>query len=454
MIKKLLLLTLLCCTAMSAQNFWTEVGNIFPDPGYFAGEISIVDADNVWINGRGSQDGIPNNNYMWSKSEDGGITWTYGYYNIPNSAVGSIKAISATAAYITTYGINENGTNGVWFTSDAGSTWTQQDTAVFDNIGSFANSVYFWNANEGLVIGDPVNNSFEIYTTVNGGTNWEPVATAAIPSPISTEYAYVLNYDVKVNTVWFGTNMGRIFKSNDKGLTWSVSQSPLQDFGGANNGGNFTFKNENEGLLVSRGFEQWRTTDAGVTWTAEIPSGAIRNFHTESVPQTNNTYFQFGEDAQNAERGSSYSTDGGQHWIDLNTETDPVYPFSVKFQSGTVGFCIGYYINNPTENGVFQTKFFRLTDPLNRLVGTLGVRAFDKNQIAATPNPTSGLIHITAAEITNITVLDVTGKILLSKAYSPVDGINADFSRFNNGVYFARLDNVRGESQTIRIVKN
>ncbi len=454
MIKKILLLILLCSTAMSAQSFWTEVSNIFPDPSYYVGEISIVDADNVWINGRGSQDGIPNQNFMWSRSEDGGVTWVSGYYNIPNSAVGSIKAISATTAYITTYELNENGIDGVWFTSDAGTTWTQQSTAVFNNIDSFANSVYFWNANEGLVIGDPVDNSFQIYTTVNGGTDWTPIAPAAIPTPIPNEYAYVLNYDVKGNTVWFGTNMGRIFKSNDRGLNWSVSQSPLTDFGGADNSGNFTFKNENEGLLVSRAFEQWRTTDAGVTWTSEVPTGVIRNFHTESVPQTNNTYFQFGEDVENNERGSSYSTDGGQHWIDLNTEEDPVYPFSVKFQSGTVGFCIGYYINNPNENGVFQTKFFRLTDPLNRLVGTLGVRAFDKNQAVVTPNPTTGKANITAAGITSITITDVTGKVIFTKEYSPVDAINADLSHFNNGIYFARLANVRGASETIRIVKN
>jgi hypothetical protein len=99
-------------------------------------------------------------------------------------------------------------------------------------------------------------------------------------------------------------------------------------------------------------------------------------------------------------------------------------------------------------------NFYRLTDPLNRLAGTLGVRAFNKGQTLVTPNPTTGKVNITSSGITEVSILDVTGKLLLTKTSSPVDEINFDLSQFNNGIYFARLSNVRGESETVRLVKN
>jgi photosystem II stability/assembly factor-like uncharacterized protein len=454
--KTILYFFLLFAIGLQAQNFWTEVGNIFPDPSYYAGEISIVDANIVWINGRGSLNGLPNNNYLWAKSEDGGLTWTSGSYNMPNSSVGSMKAISASVAYVSTYSANGiDGVNGVWITTDSGATWTQQVTASFNSPYSFVDSIYFWNENDGVVIGDPVNNSFEIYTTSNGGTNWIPVPTSNIPVANSNEYIYVLNYDAKGNSFWCGTNYGRILHSSNRGLSWTVLQSPLTDFGGSNTKGNFTFKNENEGILTNSDFQQWRTLDSGNTWTPEFPAGVNRNFHTEYVNQTNNTYFQFGEDINNSMRGSSYSIDGGLNWIDLNTDSDPVSPFSVKFQSGSVGFCIGYYINNPYENGVFQTKFFRLTDPLFRLNSApLAVSDFDCTTTSLAPNPTSSWVKIVGNSITKISISDVLGKAISTQNYNSLQEVSVNMASYQNGIYLLKITNADGNSTIKKIIKN
>jgi photosystem II stability/assembly factor-like uncharacterized protein len=459
--KLLLLFAFISGFGMNAQAFWTEVANIFPDPTYYAGEISIVDANVIWINGKGSASGYPNDNRKWAKSEDGGITWISGDYNMPvNTVVGSIKSTSATTAYVTTYSPlngqpNNNGINGVWKTADSGTTWTQQNSAAFNSPSSFTNSIYFWNENEGAVVGDPVNNSFEIYTTTNGGNNWIPIQTSNIPSPEVNEYAYILNYDAKINSMWFGTNFGRIFKSNNKGLNWTVSQSPVTDFSNGVISANFTFKNETEGLLTDSDFNQWRTLDSGNTWTQEFPMGTQRNYRTESVPQTNNTYFQFGKDINLDQRGSSYSTDGGISWIDLNTEADPIYPFSVKFQSGSVGFCIGYYINHPYENGVFQTKFFRLTDPLQRLAGaSLLTNSFSENKNSISPNPTSGIMKIFGNSISEVTIVDVLGKTVFSNKYNNQKEANLDISNLKNGVYIATISSEDGSKNSQKIIKN
>src|SRR5690606_9560040 len=114
---------------------------------------------------------------------------------------------------------------------------------------------------------DPEGGYFELYTTTNGGTNWTRVPSANIPAPLSGEYGYVHNYDVVNNTNWFGTNKGRIYKSVDKGLNWTVAQSPVSDFAGAAIAGNYTFSTETKGLLNTSTGLMYNTTDGGATWT-------------------------------------------------------------------------------------------------------------------------------------------------------------------------------------------
>jgi Secretion system C-terminal sorting domain len=471
--KIILILVLACSSFIYSQNFWTEVNTIFSNPNLYVAEISIVDADLVWVNG--TDNGIfgsATTNYMWAKSEDGGLTWSSGMYNLPNASITGIKALSTTTAYISTYVQNPTSTvkTGVYKTIDSGQNWVLQTTNLFNSPESFVNFVEFWNENDGVAIGDPTNGVFEIYTTNNGGTNWNLVPASNIPTPLPIEYAYPQIYDVVNSTMWFGTSRGRIYKTINKGLSWTVSQSPIADFAGINDSsinGSFTFKNEFEGLLTTMNGnfgtveilnKQWRTLDGGITWIEEFPAGAKRGYRTNFVKGTNNTYFQFGKNEGIPEnlitRGASYSTNGGLSWIDLNPEENAVYPFSVEFQSGTVGFCVGYYLNQP-NNGVYS-RFFRLTDPLQRLTGTsLANNNFEaKNKINLYPNPTSGLIIISGNEISEITIIDVLGKIVYSEKYNSLNEASVNISNLNKGIYIATIATKDGFSSSQKIIKN
>ena len=242
--KKLLLnIAIIINMTASAQNFWTEVGNIFSDPTYITGEISIVDNNVIWVNGRpGNNTGSSQDKRrQWSKSNDGGLTWTEGNYNflpsLPQAVVGSIAAISIDIAYISTYsafGNNDSPQIGVFKTIDGGNTWVKQTSADFSNPNSFANFVHFYDGDNGIVIGDPVGGNYQIYTTSNAGALWTLVPFANIPLPLTNEFAYVSLYETVGDAMWFGTSTGRIYKSIDKGLNWTVTQSPLLDFAGQN----------------------------------------------------------------------------------------------------------------------------------------------------------------------------------------------------------------------------
>src|SRR5207244_217041 len=119
---------------------------------------------------------------------------------------------------------------GIFKTTDGGATWNQQSAgSTFTGTTSFPNSVYFYDANNGFILGDPDYQSsagyFEIYTTSDGGTTWTRVPKANIPTFISGETGLNNVFEVRGATVWFTTTRGRVFKSVNSGLNWTVANS-------------------------------------------------------------------------------------------------------------------------------------------------------------------------------------------------------------------------------------
>lgn len=462
--RKLLILFLLGCATVQAQ-FWTEVAP-FTDASNLR-QISIVDENVVWVTSI-----LPTSadaHEKWSRSTDGGYTWTSGDISLgnPNLFVGSFCAISSTQAYVSAFQIINGVYGGVWFTQDAGVTWTKQPSASFNNQYSFVNFLHFWDASKGVVVGDPIpdpsnssaNRQFEIYTTSDGGQNWNLVPANNLPAALAAdEYALSGEFEVQGNNIRFGTTYGRIFTSTDFGATWTANQTPIPDFGGGINGsgrGSFSFKNETEGLLVNNELATYKTTNGGQTWTNMNSPAGIRNFRIQYVPATNNTYFCIGEDASGVGGyGSSYSTDGGDTWISLNNvDSDPVLPALAKFKSGNNGFCFGYYTSEYFSSGNSTLRFFKLTDPLNRLNGALSTNKYQSVEYFAEPNPTSGIIRISGKNISEIALMDVQGKILLHQKVSNLETTQVDLSSLQSGIYFAQIKTSKGDSSTLKVVK-
>ncbi|HMI08676.1 MAG TPA: T9SS type A sorting domain-containing protein [Flavobacterium sp.] len=448
--KSLLLFLFITSISLQAQNFWTEVAPFASNAEFPVSQIAIADANVVWVSG-GHFDPV-NLQYTtaWSRSVDGGVTWTEGNIDLGNSilSVSSMFAVSETTVYVTAFVAAAGADGGVYVTHDSGATWTEQPTAAFDGITSFPNFIHFWDASHGITAGDPESGYFEIYTTSDAGAHWTRIPEANIPAPLQNEYGYSLYFETRGNAMWFGTNFGRIYKSNDMGVNWTVSQGPIADFASAFVSGSFSFKNQNDGLLISNDWQFYRTSDGGATWNPDMSTtGVIRNRDVVFVPETNNTYFSWGSDIDTETRGSSYSTDGGMTWQDLNTVDDaPVEPHAVEFKSGMVGFCVGNYL------GESEQRFFRLTDPLNRLLKNDGFAA--KAKFTAVPNPTTGLVKLSGAEINSVLVFDLSGKVVKTESFNSLNEVTLNLSTFQNGVYFAKIIADNGTSFTLKIVKN
>ena len=114
----------------------------------------------------------------FSHTTDGGNTWIPGVINNTTGlASAMIFGISATKAYVPMYKVSGSKPQGIYVTTDGGTTWTRQTTAPFSNSNSFPDCIHFFNQNEGWALGDPILGEFEIYTTTDGGTTWAQVSS-------------------------------------------------------------------------------------------------------------------------------------------------------------------------------------------------------------------------------------------------------------------------------------
>jgi photosystem II stability/assembly factor-like uncharacterized protein len=110
---------------------------------------------------------VENDSVIWIKDQmgdkfsitkDRGKTWTTKSFPAAiasNRMCGSLSAVSDKVAYVIVSMPSATATQGIYQTTDGGDTWTRQATA-FNAASSFPDIVYFWNANEGIVIGDGI----------------------------------------------------------------------------------------------------------------------------------------------------------------------------------------------------------------------------------------------------------------------------------------------------------
>lgn len=430
-------------------QFWSEKATGFTNPARSLNSISIVDANVIWANAFDNTDTDNSDHTVkeFTKSTDGGNTWTSGTIDLgANSSdmeISSITAVSATTAWVSVApGVTNTG--GVWKTIDGGTNWTKQPTALFNSTDSYANFVYFWDANNGIAQGDPESGEFEIYTTINGGTNWTKVDGANIPDPIGTgEYGFYNKYKVSGSTIWFGTDKGRLFKSSDMGLTWTVNTTPSLSFGLDS----FTFSDTNKGLLLTSDAPSkdiYQTTDGGANWTnlnLDSASGYYR-LDIEYIPGTSIVFSTEFLRPLNTYPGSSYSMDNGLTWTIID---NGVSHGKLAFLNDTFGFSGGVNTNT-TTGGISKFTGIPLKNP------NFGIN----KQIAAYPNPTNGTLYLNSETslIKEASVFDLLGKQVYKSNFSALNNVNLDLKSLQTGAYLVKVTSDSGKTETIKIMKN
>ncbi len=287
-----LCLFVLCSIVVQAQWKQSLTGQTS-----FIRDISVVSNDIVWAKGE--------NGNTVSISVDGGKNWVT--KNLPagmvNGSIGGFSAVSATTAYMI---VSQNAQRGVYKTTDSGDNWVKQTTA-FNANSSFPDVVYFWNENEGVAIGDGNSSQLlEIYTTINGGDQWNLVSTSNMPAG-SGDWTFNGNsaYRVHGDSFYLYAGSGRIFKSVNKGLSWTVINTPFP----ANQSFSFDFKDDLHGLISYKSNTNnycYSTSDGGLNWTSINATNCYRDLYNNPM---NGVYF-----STDFNLGLSYSKDNGNTW--------------------------------------------------------------------------------------------------------------------------------------------
>ena len=160
-------------------------------------------------------------------------------------------------------------------------------------------------------------------------------------------------YDVVGDTVWFGTqNGGRIFKSTDRGLTWTAAETPFASGAYVD----IRFKDDLNGLAMDKNFEfaeLAETSDGGETWTMLTYTGICYGADFDYVPGTDNMYVSTGVNANSPDyMGASYSVDGGQTWT-VWDEVSGIQLFGTTWVEGIIGWA-GNFNEDEFTGGVYK----------------------------------------------------------------------------------------------------
>ena len=314
----------------------------------------------------------PNANYLWQleavgenvlwgavslnsgikgifKTTDEGNTWYTDTLDI--SRITCMHARSATTAYC---GILDNSSiRRIIKTTDGGLTWFIQSSAFGGSPSTllWVERIYFFDDNNGFAFGDQYDGYNVIYTTTNGGDNWIQVPNSNIPSSFNNEWPINTTYYVLENTIWipvyvYNGSQVRIFKSTDKGYTWT-SSNPFSTVITDLHPSAIVFKNQMEGILIisrcyfdnTSTYKMYKTSDGGETWIETSFSLPIDPAFMCSVPGNPEAFVVT---APLTNVGSGYTLDGGNSWQLIENSLDLAL---TTFTSGSVGWSTSW--NSP-----------------------------------------------------------------------------------------------------------
>lgn len=417
---------------------WIKQNSGFATASRGIDQISIVNPYIAWAK---AYDGTAPTSYIreFTRTINGGITWTPGTITFVGSAsygVSNIFAVNDTVCYACMFPLT--GTGGcIVKTTDGGVTWAKQTSASFT--GSWANFVHFFNTTDGVAMGDPAasGGDFVIYTTSNSGINWTQVSGVNIPNANGAEAGISNQFDAVGNTIWFGTTAGRVLKSTDKGLNWTVSYTGL----GTSTYVTPVFKDANTGVAIiisgtSGAYTGLRkTTNGGTSWTTVTPTGYYLKYpNLDYIPGTSAMWVDV---SSGPGTGSSYSLNDCASFLDIDTSSTIQYT-CVKFLDINTGWA-GSFNVSATDGGIYKW------DP-STITAADDISKEQPGSITVYPNPADGLVNVRFDGITEdravINVYNLIGGCIISHEVFLLfnDVIQLDFSGNNAGIYFVTVN--------------
>lgn len=278
--------------------------------------LSVVNEKVVWASGTGG---------TVIKTVDSGTTWKV--MTVPDAAkldFRDIEAFDANTAYILSIGNGDS--SRIYKTIDGGETWRLQFKNT--NEKAFFDAIACWDAKNCIAMSDPVDGHYLIIST-NDGENWKPIVSNQLPAAKDGEAAFAASGTCLItqgkNSVFLisGGNDARVFRSTDRGITWTSADTPI--IKGTPGSGIFSvaFRNDLHGVIVGGNYEKPEdaknnvafTSDGGKSWYGHEGLSGYRSAVTYIDDKTMIAVGTNGTDIS-YDRGKTWKKIGSE---DLNT---------------------------------------------------------------------------------------------------------------------------------------
>ncbi|QOI97644.1 MAG: oxidoreductase [Flammeovirgaceae bacterium] len=270
--------------------------------------LSVVNSKVAWVAG--------SNGYV-GRTTDGGTTWQF------NRAKGfegldfrSLYAFNRKQAIIANAGTPAR----ILRTADGGKTWKSVYTNT--HADAFIDGMDFWNKQEGITYGDPIDGRMVLLRTTDGGKSWKPVKQPLLAqgeASFAASGTGIRCFNKLAIVIATGGAVSRLWHSADKGDTWHTVEVPVIQ--GVNSAGIFSVGIRGNTWIVAGGNYQqpnqterhiFYSTDAGKTWQAPVlPTRGYR----ECVENLQGTMW-----VAAGPTGAEVSVDNGITWSPLSDE--------------------------------------------------------------------------------------------------------------------------------------
>lgn len=306
--------------------------------------IHVISADEIYFAGSKGDIG---------HSVDGGKSWTKKYIKHNDSITPHFRSMASNGTNLFALAITSPALLYKITKNDTTLVYTEKHEKAFYD------SMKFFDANNGIAMGDPTYNCLSIILTSDGGNSWHKIPCDKLPLTADGEAAFAAsNTNIKIlgNTVWIvtGGKKARVFKSIDMGQTWNVYNTPIVQ--GLSTQGIYSvdFFDENNGIIIGGDYSKSDlntsnkaiTIDGGKIWTL-VADNQNPNYKScvQYVPNTNGKeVFAVGK------TGVSFSNDGGITWKDVSKDSYYTIQFVDKNTAWLSGHeKIGKLVLKPTN---------------------------------------------------------------------------------------------------------
>lgn len=234
----------------------------------------------------------------------------------------SIQAFGAATAYVMSIG--PGAASRIYKTTDAGKHWALEYKA--GGAAVFLDDLVCASKSNCYAVSDPVDGKFLLLHT-GDGTNWRELPRGGMPGALPGEGVFAASgtsLAVSREAIYFvtgGAKTARVFRSKDRGKSWSVFDTPI--YSGTASSGIFSIAQSGNAVVIvggdyknAAGTERAAaySRDGGANW--KLAESGPRGFRSGVV-------FAGAMVMAVGPSGEDISRDGGAHWtaagsLDLN----------------------------------------------------------------------------------------------------------------------------------------